>query len=123
MIEFNYSEFQSIIFIEKKIPTVYSVDVVGEERYYQLVAQEAMGTVAYTCYINSVDDPNETFQFETKWKADCNKRIIIPGMTHDVQALMLQYLEEMATELKLMNKRMEYMIGSNIGHDDITEGD
>lgn len=119
--ELNYTEFRHLVFYEKKLPCTYSVDVVDTERYYHIQAAEQLGGNIYFTKIDSINDTNDVIDFEQKYLSDCNQEILIPGMTHDIQAKMLHFLEGILTELKLLNKRIDIMVESGIGHDDIDD--
>jgi hypothetical protein len=121
MIELTFTEFESLALYNKRLPVSYSLDTVNGERYYHIFAGEMVGSMIYNTTINSVDDVEDCTTFEHTWKSECNKKIEIPGMEYEVQALMLSYLEGIETEMKLLNKRIEHMIESHISHEDIEE--
>lgn len=121
MMEMNYNEFRYLIFYKKKDMNInYSIDTnVDGERFYEIFANEPDGGLTYFVKINSEDDPDEITDFETNFRHLCNKPVITPGMAQDVQALMIKHLEGIEEELKLLNKRMEFMIESGIGRSDL----
>ena len=121
--ELNYSEFVKLVFIIKKLPCVFSIDLVDNERYYELRASEMIGSNNYFCKINSLSDPEYVYNFETVYKGECNKSINVPGMSTDVQELMIDYLRGILSEMKLLNKRIDVMVESGIGHDDLESED
>lgn len=121
--ELNYKEFIRLVFVIKKLPCVFSVEVVEGERYYELKASEMIGSNTYFCKINSISDPEDVNDFETEYKGDCNKPINIPGMSTEVQELMIDYLRGILSEMELLNKRIDVMVESGIGHDDLESED
>jgi hypothetical protein len=118
MIELTFNEFVSLALYNKRLPVSYSLDTIDGERYYHIFASEMIGAMMYNTSINSLDDPEDIAIFEHTWKANCNKKIEIPGMDYQVQALMLSFLEGIQDELTVLNKRIEYMIESHITYED-----
>ena len=123
MLLMNYAEFRSLTWFKKKNLVVsYSVDVDSDgERFYEIVAAEQTGNAMYYCKINSIEDPDCTLNFETRYMDLCNLPIVSEGMAQDVQALMLNYLSGIEQEMKLLNKRIEFMIERHISHEDVVD--
>lgn len=121
MMEFNWSEFEFLIFYMRKLPAAYSVDLVDGERYYQIAAHDEGGGVMYFTKIDSVNNPTETIKFETTWMNGCNRPIQTTGISISTQNEMILLLTLIMKELQLLNKRIEYMADSNITVDDIAD--
>ena len=116
----NYAEFRILVWATKNNLVVsYSIDTdsIGE-RYYEITAAEQQTHLTYNCKINSIDDAVDTADFEQKYIDLCNVKNIETGFLFDNQEKMIYLLEEVVSELKLLNARVEVMVESGIERDD-----
>lgn len=117
----NYIEFRNLVwFMKRNLITAYSVDTDDDgHRFYEIKSAEQQGNLTYFCKINSIADVEAVEDFEAYYRHLCNLEFVTPGMAQDVQALMLHFLEGILLEMKLLNKRVDIMVESGIGHDDM----
>lgn len=120
-IELSYNEFKNLIFNEKKLNYSHSYIKNSENiKYYLIVASELDGGITYITRINSTDDSDEVINYENLWSSNANKkRANDVGMDISIQYSILEYLKDIAKELNLLNKRIEYISESGWEYSDL----
>lgn len=117
----NYTEFKRIVWMNKRnliVSFSKEVDDLGV-KFYEIFASEVQGSLHYICKINSIDDSSSVIDFESNYLDLCNKEFLPIGLEQTVQNMMLEQMQSIVAELKLLNERIEFIAQSGINKEDV----